>query len=704
MDKSSYMPIFKRLRRPLLVVGSIFIVIGFLGFLVMPPAVRWLLADVLREQLHRPVSIGSVSINPYILAVEVRELRIGEDAEELAGFESLYLNASLLSIVRGGPVIEELRLDRPRVRLVRDAPGHYNISDLLDEWLKPSDSPPPRFSVNNIQVTGGSLEFDDRPQAARHQVSDIVVRLPFISNLATKTDIFIEPAFSAVVDGAHFELVGRSKPFSDAHESELNLDLRQLQLSRYLGYSPLPLPFRLSSGELDSDLKIVFRSPVKQSPSLSISGAIGLRDFEIAEADGKPLLSLRKLDLPMNDIDPLIDRYGLGRITVEGLAASIHIDEQGEINWLALAKKLQGRTSPKPVPKEASKPPIWSLAGLHIADSSLRWRDESALPKIDAQIQGFEFTGNKLDSTFSTPLDFQAALTLDAGPMARAERIEVEAGQLDVAGRRLGLGQLRVNNPQALIIREADGRLLTLRPPILAGMATEPAKPVAATPWIAEIASAEVAGLGIRFEDHAVSPHAIQVLEGRLALSGISTKPEKTGQIAVAMRINRKGEFHASGDLQIQPFATKLAMDVRAIDIMPIQPYFADKVNLTVSSGRVSAKGDLKLALSPAGELSGGYRGSATLGNFHSVDKPDNEDFLSCKSFHLGAIDLGLSPFAIAIGNVALTDFFARIVVNPEGKLNLMQIAHQGGGGFGERFRENRPGSGESRCATAGSY
>ena len=99
------------------------------------------------------------------------------------GFDNLYVNLSLASIAHRGVVIDEVRLDQPRIRVARVAEGRYDISDLLDEWLKPSDSPTPRFSVNNIQINGGLVEFDDRPVGKSHRLSDINIRVPFVSSL-----------------------------------------------------------------------------------------------------------------------------------------------------------------------------------------------------------------------------------------------------------------------------------------------------------------------------------------------------------------------------------------------------------------------------------------------------------------------------------------------------------------------------------------
>jgi uncharacterized protein involved in outer membrane biogenesis len=82
----------------------------------------------------------------------------------LQGFDELFVNLSSFSIFQFGVVVDEIRLQGPRLAVARVGDGKYDISDLLDEWLKPSEpSPTPRFSINNIQVTRGKVVFDDQP-------------------------------------------------------------------------------------------------------------------------------------------------------------------------------------------------------------------------------------------------------------------------------------------------------------------------------------------------------------------------------------------------------------------------------------------------------------------------------------------------------------------------------------------------------------
>jgi hypothetical protein len=170
------------------------------------------------------------------------------------------------------------------------------------------------FSLNNIQITGGKIEFDD-PAAwgtARHQRCHHCACLLSRACLQA-TEIFVEPAFSASIDGSPLIVQGRSKPFAKSIDSELAFDFRDVQLGRYLDYVPIRLPIQVVSGALDSDLKLSFRRQDDNQPAVALSGSLVIKDVAVRDSSGAPLLSLKRLDLLVGTLDPLSaavrDRY-----------------------------------------------------------------------------------------------------------------------------------------------------------------------------------------------------------------------------------------------------------------------------------------------------------------------------------------------------------------------------------------------------------
>ena len=145
------------------------------------------------------------------------------------------------------------------------------------------------------------------------EIHDLSLAIPFLSNLFYRVDKYIEPEFSAVVNGAPFHLTGKSKPFDADREASLNLKLNRLGLSEYLTYVPKKLHFSLPGGTLDADIKVAFVQPEDKAPSLQLSGAASLNNLKLEEAKDTPTVRLKSLNVSLESIEPLVKRFTVDR-------------------------------------------------------------------------------------------------------------------------------------------------------------------------------------------------------------------------------------------------------------------------------------------------------------------------------------------------------------------------------------------------------
>ncbi|MBS1190656.1 MAG: hypothetical protein H6R10_2448 [Rhodocyclaceae bacterium] len=549
----------RALRRTLWWSLGLFAAFVLVGFVILPPVAKSILERQLGEALHRQVSIERVAMNPFVLSAEVDGLAVrGAEGQEVLGFDSLYVDAQIASLVKGGPVIRELRLAGPRLQVTRVSRVRYNLSDLIDEWSKHSESPPLHFSISNIQVSGGKITFVDKPMGMTHTVTDLALGLPFLSSLPEQTDIFVEPHFSAKINGSPLVLSGRSKPFADSHESELSVDLDRVDLARYLPYSPARLPFALRGGSLDTELKLVFRQNRQQPATLKLVGAAHVRNLAVNETGGQPLLAWKQLDLAIREADLLQKRFRIDSLRVAGLETQVRIGPDGKINWaevvdgLAAGGKAEGKSAPA----------IWSVGEIRLEDGILRYQDQR-MPDLAIQVM---------------------------------DHIDARIGGLSGA---------------------ADSKLA----------------------------------------------------------------------VTLTARANGAGSLKARGGVQLRPLAADLEVETTGLSLVPLQPYFGERLNVTLVRGEVSGLGALSLRMDEEG-LGGGFKGELTVGDVLTVDKASRADLLKWKSLFAGNIDARLRPLALSVGEVALSDFYARVSVSPQGRLNLVDIVRHPEGGPGPRQRE----------------
>lgn len=654
---------------------------GLFGYFAGPPLLKSLLLKQLSAQLHREVSIERIDVSPYTLSVKVSGVSVrAADGHETAGFDELLVNASITSLLQFGAVVDEISLRGPRVSVARLADGRYDISDLLDEWMQPSeDKPTPRFSLNNIQIDGGRIEFDDQPVGKKHTVSDLRLHLPFVSSLSYHAERLVQPHFSAVIDGSTVVLDGNAKPFSDSHESELRLDLDRFDLASLNPYLPETLPFRLKSAVLDSELKLVFREQGDQLFSLTVVGAAHLSGLDVTDAGGQALLGWKRLDVELDSVDPINRKVAVQRIALDGLDVNLAVSKSGDVNWLTtLAKLPQGKKAASAEEKPA-QPLLWSLAGAELSNGVVHWRDDSGRNPVRGQIEQIAASVGSIDHRLAEPLRvIEASWHIDMGERLQVGHTRVRDVVVDSRGRRVDVGEISNEKTRARLLRNKEGRIEWLTAPLLrAAQKSEAAAgkgEAAAAPWIVAIKRVAVDDLGVRFEDASTTPSAVQNIEGfRLEAENLSTENGQKGKLSLETRINQKGTLKVSGPLQLAPFAASLQVESLAVPIVPLQPYFAQYLNATVGGGQVSSKGEVVVDSGKQG-VNASYKGNLTLGDFLVVDKANSADFLKWKSLYFGGIDFRLQPLTVNVGEIALADFYSRLIVSKEGRLNLADL------------------------------
>ncbi|WP_281985183.1 DUF748 domain-containing protein [Azonexus hydrophilus] len=645
------------------------------GFFLAPPVLESVLEKQLAKALHGEVRIDDLAINPLVLSVTVKGLVVVRDGKEQAAFDELYINLSAASLFKMAAVVDEIRLAGLRVSVARTGDGQYDISDLLDEWLKPDETPdktPPRFSLNNIQLIGASIHFADRPREREFVVSDLNLSLPFLSSLPYQAEILVQPMLSANVNGSTFRLDGQTTPFADGRESELRLDLAGFDLAQLQPYLPAGLPVKIAAARLDSQIRAVFRELPGGVNSLVFVGNARLADLQLQQGDGQALLAWKGLAVELSQIDPFNRQFVVQRLALDGLELDLSVNRLGELNLLALA----GGSSAAPAADAPAAPVHWSLGEFAVNDATLRWRDSSGSKPVNGEIRQFSARLGPLDEKLASVEVIEAAAQVDFGEQLQVPSLAIKALRADLTGQRIEIGEVSNAGARIVLRRNADGEIEWLTPPRLKSSG-KGGQQAASAPWSARVATLAVDDLGLRFEDRSVQPVAVQQIDGlSLRGEGLGNLANEKGRLSLQATVNKQGKLSVDGDLQAEPFASNLKIDGQAIPLASLQGYSGQFLNVLLQRGQFSAKGDASLR-QEKGRLLAGYKGSATLGNLLLVDPENKADFLKWKSLHLGGIDFRLDPMRIDIREIALSDFYSRLILNEAGRLNLADIVRQ---------------------------
>ncbi|MFI5120868.1 MAG: DUF748 domain-containing protein, partial [Thermoanaerobaculia bacterium] len=440
-----------RARKVLTAAGGALAFWAILGFLVLPPLLRPVVERKLAEKLHRTVILHGLSINPFALSATLTGLDVRDrDGGPLLSLERLYVNAEASSVFRGGPVLSAITVVSPSLSLVRKADGTYNVQDLFDEPLKAGrkDTQALRFSVNNIRIEGGRIDFDDRPRMTRHEVRDLVIGIPFLSNIPSKVEITTQPVFEAKVNGSPFALHGQTKPFSETHETTLELDLSDVDLPFYLAYVPADMPAKLTSARLDAKLTFSLTRPVAGNPALVVSGTVGLRKVVLGFASRPAFdVALSEATVALEGLSTEPGKPAALKISAKGEAGEV-LESAGTLTVEPLA--LEGTFSINGVPLKRYTSFLDELVPIAIDDGVLALKT------------GYHWSSGKDANTTLSGLSVEVRSPRvrkksEKEPFFEAASLAIADTSLDLAKHAFVLGSLESAAGVLAVIREKDG-------------------------------------------------------------------------------------------------------------------------------------------------------------------------------------------------------------------------------------------------------
>ncbi|RQZ19261.1 DUF748 domain-containing protein [Burkholderia sp. Bp9031] len=348
----------RRTRRIGLGVLIFLVLFGLLGFFAAPPLIRHIAEQQLSQQLGRPSTIRRIALNPYTLNLEADGVHVGERGGQgdFIDIGKLVVRPSWSSLFRGAPIVNEVRVDSPRFHIVRYDAQRFNFTDLIEKFSTPSPKPeskPTLFSVSNIQVNDGRIDFDDRLLNEKHVVDNWTLGIPFIATLPSKTDIFVQPKLRARFDGSPIAIDGKTKPFAQSRESEVALTFDRLDVPKLISYAPAKLPVIVTSGLLSSNLKLNFVMS-GDTPTLRVSGTVDLNDAKVTGRASEPLFAARGVHVAAAGLEPLRNVLHFDEIRIDQPVVDLSRDKQGVLN----VEKLAGQ--PAAAPKAAAAHPAAS--------------------------------------------------------------------------------------------------------------------------------------------------------------------------------------------------------------------------------------------------------------------------------------------------------------------------------------------------------
>lgn len=299
-------------------------------------------------------------------------------------------------------------------------------------------------------------------------------------------------------------------------------------------------------------------------------------------------------------------------------------------------------------------------------------------------------------------------------PLVRADKLVVEDINLDLARQTFDASAVSLVQPQIAATRDHRGQLLEMariwavqsaQEQGATGAARAPAKHGGAhgaangaaigktngktngTPpgWKVRVGKIAVEGGAARLADYEPAPAnrgrpVIHQYRNIGFTSGAVTWPLASAPVPIRLHAEsgRRGVIGVEGNLLPAAPGAQVQLDLRQLDMAPFQPYLSDRFNAALRSGTVTVKGKVNF-LAPAGKpIVAQFTGNAVAGNVRTVDRISGDDFLRWRTLAVSGIDFDMDdskgPLKVGINNVSLSDFYARVILNANGRLNLQDV------------------------------
>jgi hypothetical protein len=333
-----------------------------------------------------------------------------------------------------------------------------------------------------------------------------------------------------------------------------------------------------------------------------------------------------------------------------------------------------------------------ALGGRLSAQLALQWKDaqwQVQIPRLDVD-----------------KLTLGAPSRADRNWPLAVNKLELQDAVVKPGERSVTLARLAINQPSVTVERANDGRWMFERWLRSAAKPSTPASSAATAPvagtvgvakpsqvdtsWRVAVKEATLEGGQVRYADRAqVRPVLMDIASLSLQLKNFATDGRKPEPLKLSAQVRSRrgtpGQLGFTGSLALRPLAVQGRVQAVDVPAHALSPYLADVLNVRLLRADAGFKGHVRYAQTARGPL---FRlgGDALLEDLlantvpvaaQAQDAPVGEELLSWKALSLRGLSVALAPGQaprVAVAETALSDFYARLIINESGRINLQDI------------------------------
>ncbi len=467
----------------LIPVGAL-LLYTFIGFVLIPVAIRWYVPKYARDQLKCQASLGKVHLNPFLLRFEMNDFSLnGPDGGPLVGFARLYLDCELTGFFHWAAHLKKIRLEKPSVNLVVETDGSLNFAALApkptEEKPKASQSRPLGLILGTVAITGGEITVTDRRQVTPAVLSfqNLDLELRALTTLVDENGTYSLAAgtregetiaWQGQLSLAPFHSNGKIACSGIQTATLWGFVQNIVNLNEPQGKLTISTDYQLSAAQTPLHLALENFRVDLSSVALKLTGA---------EA---PFFELNKFEIDSARFDLASRVLHINQFLVDGGALHVGIDEAGRGNLeqvmrskpVAEAKETGPAVSEAGAQPAAAEGPPWAIniENFDIKNFAFSLEDVSRSLPLAAGVTGISVHSKATIEVGAKALVTIKELTTELEgvhwgikeahrPLFAAQRFFLEGGEINLGARTLSVARLGLSDGHIDVAVDQHGKI-----------------------------------------------------------------------------------------------------------------------------------------------------------------------------------------------------------------------------------------------------
>lgn len=253
------------------------------------------------------------------------------------------------------------------------------------------------------------------------------------------------------------------------------------------------------------------------------------------------------------------------------------------------------------------------------------------------------------------------------------QRLDLQLNTLDLSRRHVDLADAEWQGLQLTARKQDDSLDLLQGWSFPSGTAARSGHVTAAAPWSWQLGRFTLSQAQLQLQqegdDH---PQPLQLDIRQLRLQHLSSKAGSQAELNLDAVTGHRGTIKADGPVGLSPVTAQLMLQMDRVDLAPIQDLVPLPLQIQIQSARMGGKG--RLLYHSAHQYA--FQGDARLNHVQIKDLTSGGPLLRWSHLQLDGLQLRRhrGQTRVDIQQIGLANFYARVIVNPDGHTNLERL------------------------------